>query len=224
MAENEIDLKKLGFEKSLDQRKFEIENFWKRGWFFGALLVLLATGYFKLIVDKEEYCIYIAFVGFLVSFFQSLMNRGSKYWQERWESKTKNSESILKIDLTKTQKYAKDEKYYLDAGILGKNENPFTKARRFSVSKLTILVWDIVTISSFFLWLNSCHFDTTSNIRWNAIFFHAVILIYIIVFFYNGKVYEPLTKKKGHHPNISQNQYYLDNERYCNSELDQDNG
>ena len=34
MEENELALKRLEFEKSLDQRKFEIENFWKRGWFF----------------------------------------------------------------------------------------------------------------------------------------------------------------------------------------------
>jgi len=160
------------------------------------------------------------FVGLLVSCFQSLMNRGSKYWQERWESKTKNSESILTVDVTKTQKYAKNERYYLDAGILGKNENLFTKARRFSVSKLTILVWDIVTISSFFLWLNSCHFGTTSNIRWNAIFFHVLILIYILIFFRNGKVYEPLVKRKSSDPNNCQNQYCLDHERYCNNEID----
>jgi len=91
----------------------------------------------------------------LVSFFQGLMNRGSKYWQERWENKTKHRESVLGIDLTNAKLYGGTEKYYLDAGTLAKGENHFTRAARYSVSKLTILIWDLITISWFFLWLKS---------------------------------------------------------------------
>lgn len=219
----EFELKKLEFEKSLDQRNFEIDNFWKRGWFFGALLVVLATGYFKLIVEKEEYCIYISFLGFLVSFFQAYMNRGSKYWQERWENKTKNRESVLNIDVTKTKRYAENEKYYLDAGTLAKRENFFTVARRFSVSKLTFLIWDIVTISWFLLWIDSCHFDFSISIRRDAAIFHAVIILYIFVFFWNGKVYERFTKEKGSYPAKNFRQpHYDDSESYYRNEVNED--
>ena len=42
-ADREFELLKLEFDKCLDQRRFEIENFWKRGWFFGALILAIAT-------------------------------------------------------------------------------------------------------------------------------------------------------------------------------------
>jgi hypothetical protein len=153
----EFELKKLEFEKSLELRNFEIEHFWKRGWFFGALLLAIATGYFKLNADIPEYCIYMSFLGFLVTLSQSLMNRGSKYWQERWENKTKNKESVLGIDVTKTRQFHNTEKYLIDITTLAKDENVLTLARRFSVSKLTFLVWDILAIFWFFLWLKDWH-------------------------------------------------------------------
>ncbi len=46
MTTEKMDEKiKLEFEKALELRNFEIDNFWKRGWFFGALLLALITGY-----------------------------------------------------------------------------------------------------------------------------------------------------------------------------------
>jgi hypothetical protein len=103
-----FELDKLVFEKSLAQRNFEIDNFWKRGWFFGILLLGISTAYFSA-KTEPDLRIYIAFLGMLVSFFQGLMNRGSKYWQERWENKTKHRESVLGIDLTKTKLYGGTE-------------------------------------------------------------------------------------------------------------------
>ncbi|MBO9199540.1 MULTISPECIES: RipA family octameric membrane protein [Niastella] len=230
---------KLEFEKSLEQRRFEISNFWSRGWFFGALIVFIATGFFKLLTDNPEYCIYLAFLGFWVSLFQALMNRGSKYWQERWENKTKNAEAALGIDVTLTKKFNGTERYYLDAGILAKNENWFVQARRFSVSKLTILTWDIVTISWAFAWIKSCHFhsDGWDSVRWDALGYHVIITVYILIFFFyksgrrqdkaiknggralgytGGKVYEGFAKDKKfkHGPFNVREPYYSDSEAY----------
>lgn len=184
-----FELRKLEFETSIALRNFEIDNFWKRGWFFGALVVLLAGGYYQL---NQEYSIYLAFLGLLVSFFQTLMNRGSKYWHERWENKTKNRESILGIDVTLTKKYNAKERYYIDAGILAKNENGLTVARRISVSKLTFLIWDILTISWLFLWLKSWEFNFRASIRWETVIYHAAIILYILCFFF----WKPNPKRK----------------------------
>lgn len=239
------ELHKLEFEKSLEQRKFEISNFWSRGWFFGALLLLMAKGYFDLKPESQEYAIYLAFLGFWTSFFQSLMNRGSKYWQERWENKTKNTESALGIDVTLTKKYEESERYYLDAGILAKNENFFASARRFSVSKLTILVWDIITISWFMLWVKSCniHFDGIQYIRLDALVYHLILSFYIFYFFMGkskfvksegetvrwsnglfgfsgGKVYEPFMRKKtGNNPKNIREPFLSDSEKYYKDEI-----
>jgi len=194
--DKEYELNKIEFEKSLALRNFEIENFWKRGWFFGALMLALIAGYFKLKDSSPDYCIYISFVGFLVSMAQSLMNRGSKYWQERWEYKTKNRESILGIDITKTKKI-NNERYYIDACIQAKNENWFTRSRRISVSKLTFLVWDILSICWLMIWIKEC-FGLDECI-WDGNFFHhhiyltatfcfhATIVAYILVFFFAKK-------------------------------------
>lgn len=185
VEQREFDLNKLTFEKSLALRNFEIDNFWKRGWFFGALILAIATAYFGCYKDSKEYCIYASFLGLLVSFLQSLMNRGSKYWQERWETKTKNSENAIGIDLTTTQRFFKKEKYYLDASIRAKNENGLTVARRFSVSKLTILVWDLFTFFWFFLWLQNWNFSFNYTlVRWDAVLIHSTVFCYIFFFFY----------------------------------------
>jgi hypothetical protein len=237
------ELKKLEFEKSLELRNFEIDNFWKRGWFFGALLLALGAGYFQLLHSQNDgYCIYIGFLGVLVSTSQSLMNRGSKYWQERWENKTKNRESALEIDVTLTRRYAK-EKYLIDASTMAKNENGLTVARRFSVSKLAILVWDLITLFWVGAWITQWHLDLSlpySMINANALFFHGIILLYIFLFFFmrkesplkkgssetvrwfnffpngnGGKVYERFTVShhEGHEVNTDV-RYYDDSELY----------
>jgi hypothetical protein len=176
-----LELKKLEFEKSLQLRNFEIENFWKRGWFFGALIIAIGTGYFKVYKDCNSPAIYLSFMGFLISFLQCLMNRGSKYWQERWENKTKNKEAALGIDLTKTK--LENERWLLDACTLAKNENFFTLSRRFSVSKLTFLVWDAIAILWGFLWVRDWRFSTRATIDWWAVAFHGAIFLYIVLFF-----------------------------------------
>ncbi|HMG81636.1 MAG TPA: hypothetical protein VK559_01245 [Ferruginibacter sp.] len=204
--EKEFELTKLEFEKIFELRKFEIDNFWKRGWFFGALILAFTTGYFTLKQikpdsnDLSDYCIYVSFITFLISLAQSLMNRGSKYWQERWEYKTKNrEEKKLKLEITSS---TFEEKKYIEACILDKDENLLARGRRFSVSKLTFLVWDIITVAWLFIWIQDWNLlrnkiDIWSNFHWSdlrvgALVFHLGILIYIFFFVFRGKVYEPL--------------------------------
>lgn len=216
----EFERKKLEFEKSLYLRNFEIDNFWKRGWFFGALLLALIAGLISLRnakgVDNSFYCICISFVALLVSLGQSLMNRGSKYWQERWEYVTKNKESALEIDVTKTRKFKSEigdgvynDKYYIDVCIRDKSENWLIRSSRFSVSKITILIWDVITIFFLFIWLDEIKpleiFKPPVIINYKALLFHLVILIYLIlVVVLKGKLYENLLNKKPIEPESSE--------------------
>lgn len=217
--------RKLEFEKALELRNFEIDNFWKRGWFFGALLVALVTGYFTIKKGQlSNFAVYIAFVSFLVSFAQCLMNRGSKYWQERYEYLVKNRESELDIDVTKMQKYNNKERFYIDASIRSKEENHLTRSNRFSVSKLTFLVWDIVTIFCFFLWLTEllnfyfCLNDS-KFVHLMILIFHGVIVIYIFIFSYKGEVFQRLLKSIDDTDGKNNNRYFKPMCKYVNGKL-----
>ena len=216
MKVTDYEERKLEFEKSLETRDFEISNFWKRSWFFGALIIALASGYYVLKSDPVSTMppIILSFIGFLVSLAQSLMNRGSKYWQERWEFKTSNRESALGIDVTNTERYNGKEKSYIEQCILGKNENLLCRSSQWSVSKITILVWDIITISCFLIWINNIIGYIPNLIYINIILkifiFHAIIFIYISLFLYKSNIH----RKLGEHNSIANdiaNLYVHDN-------------
>ena len=198
LREEELKNKVLEFEYSIKLRNYEIDNFWKRSWFFGALLISIFTGYFTIIKKTyPEYSVYVSFSLILISLIQCLINRGSKYWQERWENKTVNRESLLGIDVTRTERYNKREKEIIDACIFSKGENIFTRAHRFSVSKLTILLWDLIVIVTFLLWLGDITKILTSINWWchpieiiKIFLFHLLLIGYIIRFWVSGKVFE----------------------------------
>ncbi|GGG62474.1 RipA family octameric membrane protein [Epilithonimonas arachidiradicis] len=219
--------KKLEFEKALESRQFEISNFWSRGWFFGALILALIAGYFENSSAKEFIFppVCISFLITLFSLIQTLMNRGSKYWQERWEYITKNRESSLRIDVTKTMKYDNTEKYYIDRSILSKGESWLTRGQRFSVSKLAFIVWDIIFLTATLCWINDIIQCTNFNkinteFTVKIIVFHTVIIIYIIIFWKRGRVFEDIRKtQKGTLENSQPNEYYDDCNKYINNNL-----
>ena len=227
MDDREFELRKMEFENSISQRNFEIENFWKRAWFFGVLLLALITGYFQIVSANNrtlnEYGSCIVFVAFLVSLAQSLIIRGSKYWQERWEYKTKNRESALNIDVTKMKNFEEYEKHLIDTCILAKSENRFIRGSRFSVSKLTILVWDVLTILCCYIWFLSIHFSINGHIIWPVFIFHFVVILYLLsMWFCNGFIYQKFLKetKNTEDKKIREGQYYKKSEAYVNNKID----
>lgn len=187
----ETKKEQIEFERAFELRKFEIEHFWKRSWFFGALLIALSAGYFSMEPENQSHnCIYISFITFLVCFAQSLMNRGSKYWQERWEYFTKNREVKLGIEVTRTET---ESAMALYDEISMKSANFFTQAWRFSVSKITFLVWDLIAWFWLFIWirdtqiLNAFQNPAKYHCRFWAIAFHLFLVVYIFFFFFKNK-------------------------------------
>ncbi|MCW3110688.1 MAG: hypothetical protein JWQ09_5194 [Segetibacter sp.] len=198
---NQDEIEKMEFEKAFELRKFEIENFWKRGWFFGALLIALSAGYFSLKPETQSgYYIYVSFIVFLVCFAQCLMNRGSKYWQERWEYFTKQKEEKLNLEIT-THKPNSVKGFHIELGK--KSENELTKAWRISVSKMTFLVWDLITLFWLFVWLSDTkigyalidHVHYQCRIR--AILFHLALIVYVFLFIFKTKGKWSFTFKNG---------------------------
>ena len=185
---DEVDL----FDKVLELRKFEIDNFWKRTLFFwGALAVILLT-YFKSKIG-DEHLVFISLIGILYTFIFSLSIRGSKYWQEHWEVQAKEFKDDIKLfdEITTPTMVSK-----------------FTFPYRFSVSKLTMLLSDLTVLMWVMFWIKDVfflvkrgalkfEFSLNSSIDYftlAVVLFHLVLVVYMSVFLYYGDVYH----KTGH--------------------------
>ena len=78
-------------DHALDIRKFEIELYWRRAAYFWTLIAAAFAGYFVILgwqhmVEKRLMAFIVACIGFLFTFAWFQVNRGSKRWQENWES------------------------------------------------------------------------------------------------------------------------------------------
>ena len=133
------------FDVSVDTRKFEIELFWKRSLFFWGFIAVAFIGYGALTQAKAPDLAHVmACFGLVCSVAWTLANRGSKYWQEAWEQKVEREER----DVLGGPFFSVVEPVQTWKGS-------WLRARRYSVSKLTIalsdftaLVWFIVTVKS----------------------------------------------------------------------------
>jgi hypothetical protein len=123
-------------------REFEIGKFWQRSLFFWGFIGAAFVAYAQLF-GKSNLSFYVACFGIVCSVAWTLQNRGSKYWQEAWESKVESVE----VDVLGVSLFANREPKQCK-GIWG--------AQTFSVSKLaialsdfTVLVWIALAIKSF---------------------------------------------------------------------------
>lgn len=136
---------KEAFDKSVNTRALEIELFWKRSLFFWGFIASAFIGYAALRKVGSDLSIVIGCFGMVCSAAWSLVNRGSKYWQENWEQKVEKIEQGVTGPLFKIQEPVQKKGVWLSA-------------RRYSVSKLaialsdfTFLIW--ASIVSYHLWL-----------------------------------------------------------------------
>lgn len=187
------------YDKILELRKFEIENFWKRTLFFWGTIALIYAGFFK--ADLKDYQILISLIGFLFNIIFSLSIRGSKYWQEHWETIAVVYENELKFDLFKhnTQRLVRKN-----------SKSIFTRPYRFSVSKLTMLLSDLSVILWIILWIEqllvlledkkikiepcfqNCEIHLFSAV---IIAIHIFLIGYFIAFISQGNVYHKFSNQ-----------------------------
>ena len=148
MDENEQKKKK--YDVALATRNFEIELFWKRSVFFWGFIASAFVGYATLIKNEESIAIVVACFGFVCSVAWSLVNRGSKYWQENWESIVVSIEKDVTGDLFTSR--AEQQK-----------KGVWLTSRKFSVSKVTIalsdftvMIWTVIMFYHLTLLLPMC--------------------------------------------------------------------
>ncbi|HZQ82528.1 MAG TPA: hypothetical protein VFB25_11195 [Gaiellaceae bacterium] len=120
-------------EIALATRAFEINLFWKRSIFFWGFISVAFVGYAALRNERSQLAIVVACFGMVCSSAWTLLNRGSKYWQENWETKVERYEDNVTGPLFAVQETVQRKGRWL-------------QARRYSVSKLLIALSDYVLI------------------------------------------------------------------------------
>jgi hypothetical protein len=122
-----------------DVRKFEIGLFWQRSLFFWGFIGAAFVSYAALMKDNadKDLPLAIACFGLVCSVAWTLVNRGSKYWQEYWEN-----------EVEQIEEKALGQVLFGKEGKVQRKGWGWLQARRYSVSKLaialsdfTILVW-----------------------------------------------------------------------------------
>lgn len=182
---------------ALDTRKFEIGLYWKRSTYFWAFLVS-AFGAFgfvcsmsdntRLVFDRNLLLVLVSAIGILLSFCFYLVNRGSKYWQENWETQI---DILLKNKIGPVFQRVKNPNYVMANKNIKKCFG-LLESYPFSVSKvntllslLMIIVWIILFFVSVGLF-----FKTSVNQCFNnalCVFIIIVTFLFVSVLIKNSK-------------------------------------
>jgi hypothetical protein len=102
MSHEELNGNKIRFDVAVQTRNLEIELFWKRSVFFWGFISAAFIGYAAL--RQSEVRTLLACFGLVCSFAWTLVNRGSKYWQEAWETKVERFEfPVTGVSLVRTK-------------------------------------------------------------------------------------------------------------------------
>jgi len=142
-----ISKQEKSFDQAADVRKFEIGLFWQRSIFFWGFIAAAFIGYADLAKGEEtnsDLMITIACFGLVCSVAWTLLNRGSKYWQEAWEQKVE-----------RTEKKVLSERLYFNEEPVEIEKGWWLRARRYSVSKLVIALSDFTALVWLFLILKT---------------------------------------------------------------------
>ncbi|MFZ0050673.1 MAG: hypothetical protein WAK96_02770 [Desulfobaccales bacterium] len=187
--ENNGDHKKAedAFKYALDNRKFEIELYWKRATYFWTFIAATFAGYGAIqassIAQKTDLSVFLSCLGFVFSFGWHLVNRGSKQWQENWENHVDLLEDkiigpLYKVVLTRPKpSNLKDRIIRMLAG-----PSPF------SVSKINQMISLYVTILWVILIFKSLpRFNLTAAIDWEYLIIILFTIITVILFFTIGR-------------------------------------
>lgn len=96
----ETDPQFRAWKTAWENRKFEIEMYWRRAAYFWVFIAAIYTAFFnvlKICVEKQTECntpkcfqavmlVMLAFLGFVFCLGFFLQNIGSKQWQTNWET------------------------------------------------------------------------------------------------------------------------------------------
>jgi len=123
-------------KQALDNRKFEIELYWKRATYFWTFIGAAFAAYFVLQTQRDFSVTYIAAcLGFMFSLAWYYVNRGSKFWQQNWEMHVDLLETEIAGPLYKTVLQPHPYRFW-----------NLSDAYPFSVSKINQILSLLVTL------------------------------------------------------------------------------
>ena len=145
-------------EHAMDNRKFEIELYWKRATYFWTLIAAAFAGYFAIlatntptpgtvaIVDKSFLAFAVSCIGFVFTFAWFQVNRGSKQWQENWENHVDMLEDEVTGPLYKTiLRRPADSMGFVDRFVTGPSNISVSKVNQM-VNLFTLCVWALLAV------------------------------------------------------------------------------
>lgn len=149
LDDRKFEMLMKAYETAVDTRKFEIELFWKRSLFFWGFIAAAFVAYATLRRFGSDISVVVACFGLVCSVAWSLGNRGSKFWQESWETKVERIEPSITGPM-----FSKPEE-------VQSHKNFWLRGRRFSVSKLAIALSDYTIV----FWLSVLAWDVIRILR-----------------------------------------------------------
>jgi hypothetical protein len=184
VVNDDINASKI-FDIAVDTRKFEIEHFWKRSVFFWGFIASAFVAYGSLYKGDKMLALTVACFGFVCSVAWTLVNRGSKYWQENWEQKVGQQEHAV----LGTYFFLKREKRLKKGLWLG--------ARRFSVSKITIALSDFTTAIWLLLMVWTVFGSTADFGQYAKVVLFSLSLLFAVLMGYYGRISPPPEEPPG---------------------------
>ncbi len=189
--------KAYAFRVALDNRKFEIDLYWRRATYFWTFIAAALAGYIIVqssnVQSKDEISLLLTCLGATFSIAWFLANRGSKQWQENWENHVDMLEDDLVGPLYKTVLY-RPEPYKLKDRV----ERMIVGPSKISVSKINQILSLYITL----LWLILLCFivfplNTGADISIKKLSIVVLSIITWIGFFWYGRTHKGGHQHKG---------------------------
>ncbi|WP_270245150.1 hypothetical protein [Lactococcus lactis] len=156
-------------DKAFQNRTFEIELYWKRTAYFMTAVGAITAGIVAVLTkegakDTTYLMFFLSILLFIISLLWYMLNKGSKAWQERWESIVIAFEEDIRAEIGGEVNYPSgpvsvaSDKAYLKAVIhqfpdnfYNLSETEKTPFKRYSVSKINLSLSFTFILISFFL-------------------------------------------------------------------------
>lgn len=156
------------FNIALKMRDFEITQLSQRNNFFMIFQGVLFSGFVQSTHKLEFVSLMVCFAGFFASIFQIGMASGAKFWQEYWEQKVSDFESLQQVD-NKNEKllFHDKKKIYKDTvrDRLKQQENSEIVNdlvfKKYSVSRIPVYIGLIFSV----IWASLAIFFLTNFIK-----------------------------------------------------------
>ncbi len=149
-----------------ENRRFEIELYWKRAAYFWTFIGATFVGYFTIqssgATNRADLAVLLACLGLVFSFAWYCVNRGSKRWQENWEKHVDMLEDSVTGPLYKTVLSRNDPQSTYDkvSGII-------TGPASLSVSKINQMIsFYVFVMWVLLLWYSLPAFNVNAKIHW----------------------------------------------------------